>query len=206
MRWSCGGAPPRLAWPRRRPVVAKELVDWGMEVPGPAFCGQWTTLYIGAAEMARGRGSGAGSRKWRGAVAFRVFAPTHIGCFLLYHLYPFSDFFFSKLIDSLLVGSNTRAAHGRYACFLCFWIFARHKVLERLPREVAPSGGFYPREATSLREAFILAKRQVLGRLSSSRSDKSSGGPLEVVSGISLERKIASRGILLKLSLYKRTP
>ena len=24
-RWSCGGAPPRLAWPRRRPVVEKEL-------------------------------------------------------------------------------------------------------------------------------------------------------------------------------------
>ena len=22
-RWSCGGAPPRLAWPRRRPVVKK---------------------------------------------------------------------------------------------------------------------------------------------------------------------------------------
>ena len=40
-RWSCGGAvelcggaPPRLAWPRRRPVVEKELVGWGIEVPG----------------------------------------------------------------------------------------------------------------------------------------------------------------------------
>ena len=32
-RWSCGGSPPRLAWPRRRPVVEKELVGWGIEVP-----------------------------------------------------------------------------------------------------------------------------------------------------------------------------
>ena len=77
----------------------------------------------------RSSGNGAGSRlvakvargfgwwrKWRGAVAFQLFAPTHMGCFLLYHLYPFSDFFFSKLIDSLLVGSNlfnTRTAHVR---------------------------------------------------------------------------------------------
>ena len=34
LRWLGGGSPPRLAWPRRRPVVEKELVDWGMEVPG----------------------------------------------------------------------------------------------------------------------------------------------------------------------------
>ena len=46
-------------------MVEKELVGWGMEVPGPTFCGQWTMLYIGAAEMAQGRGRW---RKWRGAV------------------------------------------------------------------------------------------------------------------------------------------
>ena len=33
-RWSFSGALPRLAWPRRRPVVEKELVGWGIEVPG----------------------------------------------------------------------------------------------------------------------------------------------------------------------------
>ena len=53
-----------------------------------------------------------------------------MGCFLLYHLYPFTDFFLSKLIDSL----------------------------ER----------WHPREA------FILAKRNILAKLPSSRSDKSS--------------------------------
>ena len=61
----------------------------------------WSMLYIGAAEMAQGLRSGAGSRKWRGAAAFQLFAPTQMGCFLLYHLYALSDFFPSKLIDSL---------------------------------------------------------------------------------------------------------
>ena len=87
--------------------------------------------------MAQGRGWW---RKWRRAAvgggsgegrAFQLFAPTHMGCFLLYHLYPFSDFFLSKLIASLLVGSNL--------------FNTRAEVLERLPREVAPSRGFHPR-------------------------------------------------------------
>ena len=86
--------------------------------------------------MAQGRGRW---RKWRGAFAFQLFAPTHMGCFLLYHLYPFSDFFLSKLIDSLLVGSNL--------------FTTRAEVLERLPREVAPSRGFRPREAAQPRQA-----------------------------------------------------
>ena len=82
--------------------------------------------------MAQGRGRW---RKWRGGVVgdgsgagpslFSFLLPTHMGCLLLYHLYPFSDFFLSKLIDSLLVGSNL--------------FTTRAEVLERLPREVAPS-------------------------------------------------------------------
>ena len=109
----------------------------------------WLSLYVGAAEMAQGRGWW---RKWRGAVAFRLFAPTHMGCFLLYHLYPFSDFFLSKLIDSVLVGSNL--------------FNTRAEVLERLPREVAPSRGFHPREAflfiTITRRDFL--ERQIASR------------------------------------------
>ena len=112
-----------------------------------------------------GDGSGAGSQKWRGAAAFQLFAPTHMGCFPLYHLYPFSDFFLSKLIDSLLVGSNL--------------FTTRAEVLERLPREVAPSRGFHPREAFSLHASF--------------RSSRSIC-PLEVVSGAGLEGQIAWRG------------
>ena len=52
--------------------------------------------YIGAAEMAQGRGRW---RKWRGGVVgdgsgagpslFSFLLPTHMGCLLLYHLYPF---------------------------------------------------------------------------------------------------------------------
>ena len=121
--------------------------------------------------MAQGRGRW---RKWRGAVvgdAFQLLAPTHMGCFLLHHLYPFFDFFLSKLIDSILVGSdlfNTRA-----------------EVLERLPREGAPSRGFHPREATYPRqathpqEAFILAKRHILARHFSSSQSREVSAPLK---------------------------
>jgi hypothetical protein len=34
VRWWLGGAPPRLAWPRRRPVVEKMLRGFRIEVPG----------------------------------------------------------------------------------------------------------------------------------------------------------------------------
>ena len=75
-------------------------VDLGIEVSG---------LFLRAVDDAlyRSGGNGAGSRKWRGvaevarAAASHFFAPTHMGCFLLYHLYALSDFFLSKLIDSL---------------------------------------------------------------------------------------------------------
>ena len=64
------------------------------------------------------------------------------------------------------------------------------------------------------REAFILAKRRLpreasvlAKRFSSSRSREVSAPlKLEVVSGIGLEKLVAWRDILLKLSLYKRKP
>ena len=85
--------------------MKKELWMGKWKYQALLFFGQWSMLYIGATEVARGRGRW---RKWRGAAAFQLFAPMHMGCFLLYHLYPFSDFFLSKLIASLLVGSNRR--------------------------------------------------------------------------------------------------
>ena len=69
------------------------------------------------------------------AVAFQLFAWTHMVCSLLYHLFDSSAFFSSKMIDSLLADSNARAAHGRYTRLLLFWL-----------RE-APSRGIHPREA-----------------------------------------------------------
>ena len=47
--WSCGGAPPRLAWPRRRPVV-KQMVS-------------------GGDEATRDGGAGVVVVRWRGGVA-----------------------------------------------------------------------------------------------------------------------------------------
>ena len=54
------------------------------------------------------------------AIAFQLFARTHMGCSLLYHLFASSGFFASKPIDSLLADSNLRAALGRFACLLLF--------------------------------------------------------------------------------------
>ena len=77
-------------------------VGWGIEVPGLPLRTVDDALYRSSgngtgprfvAEVARVRGWW---RKWRGAVAFGLFAPTHMGCFLLYHLYPFSAFFSSS--------------------------------------------------------------------------------------------------------------
>ena len=60
-RWSCGSA-VELRWHAATPGLAaaaaggeEGAVDWGIEVPGLGFCGQWTMLYIGAAEMAWAR-------------------------------------------------------------------------------------------------------------------------------------------------------
>ena len=75
-------------------------------------------LRTGDDALYRSSGNGAGSRLVAEVAQGRgwwLFAPTHMGCFLLYHLYPFSDFFFSKLIDSLLVGSNLFATRAEVA-------------------------------------------------------------------------------------------
>ena len=161
-----------------------------MEVPGLGFCGQWAMLYIGAAEMAWGAvggGSGVGPRlatevaRGRG---FSAFCSDAHGLSPALSPLSFSDFFLSKLIDSLLVGSNL--------------FTTRAEVLERLPREVAPSRGFRPREAAQPRQATdprqATSPREAFSLQASIRSTRSIC-PLEVVSGIGLEGQVASRGI-----------
>ena len=89
-----------------------------------------------------GDGSGAGSRKWRGAAAFQLFAPTHMGCFLLYHLYALSEFFLSKLIDSL------ERWHPREAFILAKRnILAKRQVLAKRYILAKPPSG--PREVSA---------------------------------------------------------
>ena len=137
----------------------------------------------------------------------------------------FFDFFFSKLNDSLLAGSNLFNTCA--------------EVLERLPREVAPSRSFQPRQAWSVRREarsrislvrleVSFAKRFPRQAWSICRQVWSSpreawSSPreawsqlLEVASGTCLERQVASRGKLprevnclemppCEAILYKRT-
>ena len=146
LRWSCGGTPPRLAWPRRRPVLEKELCTGKMEVPGPAFFGQWSMLYIGAAEMAQGRGRW---RKWRRA---SVGDGSGAGPWLV-----------TEVARGRGFSAFCSDAHGLLPALspLCLVRFLPLQA-DRFPREVAPSRGFHPREAKHL------------AKLPSSRGDKSS--------------------------------
>ena len=76
-----------------------------------------------ATEVARAAVDGVvGGEAGTSAVAFQLFSRTHMGCSLLYHLFDSSGFFSSKMIDSLLADSNARAAHGRHARLLHFWL------------------------------------------------------------------------------------
>ena len=78
------------------------------------------------------------------AVAFQLFARTHMGCSLLYHLFDSSGFFSSKMIDSLLADSNARAARGRHARLLHFWLReASSRGLFFLARRPLSSGAKY---------------------------------------------------------------
>ena len=72
------------------------------------------------------------------AVAFQLFAQTHMVCSLLYHLFDSSGFFSSKNIDSLLDDSNACAALGRFARLLLFRL-----------REAPPRGGTLARPFSS---------------------------------------------------------
>ena len=125
-----------------------------------------------------------------------------MGCSVLYHLFDSSGFFSSKMIDSLLADSNARAALGRYARFLLFWLEApsRGGTLARhsSSQSVKSSGGVFLAKQNP-REAFFLAKHQALEKHISRGVHyllARSICPLEVASGTCLERQIASRGEL----------
>ena len=151
----------------------------------PVVCWRCVALsYIGAAEMAQGLGSGAGSRKWRGAVvgdgsgagpslfSFLLRRTWAASCFITFMPCPNSSSP-SRLIPSR-GGTLARLSSSRSDTSSPSFhqVLAKRYILAKLP-----SG---PRQAIHPRQASIRSSRSIC--------------PLEVVSGISLEGQIAWRG------------
>ena len=101
--WSCGGVAVELRWRAATPGLAAAASGGGEGASGMGNGSARPALMRTVDDaLYRSSGNGAGSRlvaevaqgrgwwrKWRRAVAFQLFAPTHMGCFLLSSLLAF---------------------------------------------------------------------------------------------------------------------